>query len=572
MKKDKLRSSQGSLVETLERRCLYSAALTPAIQEDTVPRSLISDTKSKSAVWVEIENTGTTTSTGAGSISFILSSDGFAADGTVINTVKKKSLKIAPQKKLKIGIPLKAIPSLTSGVYTAVVEIITAAGNTTQSFATTSVEVAAAYASLTPSIVGPTMGGRGKYVSVPVSNGGNIAYHGKMTISIFASPSDVSSSSTLDIADDSNSPLVSQQFNLSIPSGATKKLQILLSPAQATQAGSGMSAQVTSSTGNVSSSNNILQTFVEAFEDSASGPSQYAYNDGEGNITIGIGSNITGKSGRNKIAAVFGDTVNYDWLVAGKDDQGNPYGLSAGQIEALYGYDINNAYNIAKAVIPAIDTLTTQQQTAIIDLAFNAPSYLQPTSKNGAYAHYGIDFVKDVNDGDWYAAGQDLTTFPRYNLPGEPGLITRSNAEIALLQDAHYHSTSTLNITADYDDGTTTTSGSGSGPVTTDIDLTGVFNSAQKTVMNTASGTVVYNLSATYYYTPDDPDDGEPSSRSEIVTRTFDISGPPSQVVGSTPGEGGVIDYVTVQVADSISGVFTSELDGDAFGPPSSFT
>jgi cyclophilin family peptidyl-prolyl cis-trans isomerase len=121
--------------------------LTESFAKLTVPTSVVAGSKTNAVAVVTITNTGNVASVGLDHISLYASTDGIAADGTLIKTLNKK-LSIKPGKSVNVTIPLGAYPLVSNGNYNIVAEVVDGYGATTQAASSSTVNIAAATADL----------------------------------------------------------------------------------------------------------------------------------------------------------------------------------------------------------------------------------------------------------------------------------------------------------------------------------------------------------------------------------------------------------------------------------------
>lgn len=125
------------------------------------------------------------------------------------------------------------------------------------------------------------------------------------------------------------------------------------------------------------------------------GSQSRAYEDTEGNITVGVGHNM-GKEGedpsqaeKDRFEAITG--ADFDDVKNGLVE------LTEAQIAALYASDFQKAETQAKNEIPNFDSLPLTIKTAILDLTFNMGSLSKFT-----------DLKEALSRGDWQQAAWDL--------------------------------------------------------------------------------------------------------------------------------------------------------------------
>lgn len=120
-----------------------------------------------------------------------------------------------------------------------------------------------------------------------------------------------------------------------------------------------------------------------------------AYEDTEGNITVGVGHNM-GKEGedpsqaeKDRFEAITG--ADFDDVKNGLVE------LTQAQIDALYASDFQKAENQARSEIQNFDNLPLTIKTAILDLTFNLGSLSKFT-----------DLKEALSRGDWQQAAWNL--------------------------------------------------------------------------------------------------------------------------------------------------------------------
>ena len=134
------------------------------------------------------------------------------------------------------------------------------------------------------------------------------------------------------------------------------------------------------------------------------------YDDGRGNKTIGIGHMLTSDS-KNIFQQLFGNTVNYDAVVSGKQQ------LTNQQVQTLANYDIDKHLNRARKSFPKFNTY---------------PYYIQRALLNSVYrGDTGMRTIKLINAGKWREAAVEYLNRHDYmnaQQLGIPGIVPRMNA------------------------------------------------------------------------------------------------------------------------------------------------
>lgn len=135
------------------------------------------------------------------------------------------------------------------------------------------------------------------------------------------------------------------------------------------------------------------------------------YRDGSGHPTIGVGHLITDRS-RGIFQELFGDSVNYDDIVAGKAS------LTPEQINNLFRYDVN--------------TRLTRQIPKVFPKFNTYPEYLQQALFDSHYrGDTGRKTTQLINQGKWSEAAKEYLNRRDYReaLQGgpNPGIVPRMN-------------------------------------------------------------------------------------------------------------------------------------------------
>lgn len=131
------------------------------------------------------------------------------------------------------------------------------------------------------------------------------------------------------------------------------------------------------------------------------------YDDGRGNLTIGVGHMIKPES-RQIFQQLFGDTVNYDKIISGQEK------LTDEQVNQLAKYDINIHLQRARKMFPKFDTY---------------PYYVKEALLNSVYrGDTGSKTMALINAGKWEEAAKEyLNRYDYRNADslGIPGIKQR---------------------------------------------------------------------------------------------------------------------------------------------------
>jgi len=135
------------------------------------------------------------------------------------------------------------------------------------------------------------------------------------------------------------------------------------------------------------------------------GKRNIVYNDSLGIPTIGVGFNLRRRDASSKIES-FG--LSYSDVLTGK------VSLTDEQIDTLLDADIETAINtIAKKLFPDFDTIDSDRQVILVDLAFNMGYSRLSKFKNTIAA---------INSGNWETAANELKDSIWYNQVGNRGV------------------------------------------------------------------------------------------------------------------------------------------------------
>ena len=144
-----------------------------------------------------------------------------------------------------------------------------------------------------------------------------------------------------------------------------------------------------------------------------------AYDDGAGNLTIGIGHLITPQS-RDIFRQLFGNNVNYNEIVSGQSE------LTNNQINTLARRDIDEHLDRARGIFPDLATYPGYFQEALVDSVYRGDMGPQTTSL--------------INNGEIAAAADEYINHAGYrSAPGRGmgGIVRRMDANReAMLQYA----------------------------------------------------------------------------------------------------------------------------------------
>lgn len=173
--------------------------------------------------------------------------------------------------------------------------------------------------------------------------------------------------------------------------------------------------------GSVSVSDSRLRAYITSFEKDV----PYPYLDTNGNLTVGVGSNLEPSAGGNaKIAIILGVANNAKhqrsieaaytkWKGEAAPFRARhhaPSVLTAGEDQTLLTYDLGNAlstairvtdrYNGVDATVFSDGTLNHRQQAALVDMYFNGA--IKGSRDRG--------FLHDLAQKQWHAAGEIMPT------------------------------------------------------------------------------------------------------------------------------------------------------------------
>ena len=185
--------------EPLESRQLLSASLAPAINQGltvtytktTLPTSVLSGSKIKGAVTLQLTNSATTNDTGVNTFAIYASADSVIdpTSDTLLGTLSKK-LNLKTGATTKVTIPVKSVLAPAAGDYNVLISATNAdtTTSTTELMPAPSLDVAASFVKLNP-VVGaasPTALTAGKPITlkVTITNSGNVNSTGTLTTEV----------------------------------------------------------------------------------------------------------------------------------------------------------------------------------------------------------------------------------------------------------------------------------------------------------------------------------------------------------------------------------------------------
>jgi uncharacterized repeat protein (TIGR03803 family) len=227
----KLTDSNGNISESTTGPTLTVAAPFIGFSETVIKTTLhptdVSGGKTSGLVFFKVTNGGNIASTGLSQVDLFLSSDGTAADGTLIRTVKMPIV-LRPGAGRTISLPLLSLPAVSDGSYNVVVQIIDHRGDVTQAASAGQYHLATPFISLVPSLGTEAIARNGSaVVTFTVTNDGNIAPNLASTVSLYASPDGNISDGAM---------LISRSEKLLLLPGQSRLLHLRLTAAQQSQA------------------------------------------------------------------------------------------------------------------------------------------------------------------------------------------------------------------------------------------------------------------------------------------------------------------------------------------------
>jgi len=113
------------------------------------------------------------------------------------------------------------------------------------------------------------------------------------------------------------------------------------------------------------------------------GYSEKVYDDGVGNLTIGVGHLITPNS-KSLFYKLFGDSVNFDDVKSGKTS------LDAKQVKILFSHDVQEHLKKAKRLFNSFDSYPLYLRQALLDSVYRGDT--------------GNNTRKLINQGKWEEA------------------------------------------------------------------------------------------------------------------------------------------------------------------------
>jgi hypothetical protein len=185
-------ANDGSLTPatTLGFAATIPGTVAPTILHSTLPAAAVGGTKLHSTVVVTETNTAANTASGSVTTEIFASEDGSMI---LLGTVTKR-VKVLANKSFSVSVPIKLIPASMSGTYSLESTVLDTLGNPSTSAAAGTLQVAAPFIKLSPTIskltLAPAVVGGGKSSAVAVinvTNSGNITSTGLTTIGIYAS-------------------------------------------------------------------------------------------------------------------------------------------------------------------------------------------------------------------------------------------------------------------------------------------------------------------------------------------------------------------------------------------------
>ena len=209
-------------------------AFTDETVTSTLTGAIVNGSTTKDTASLTLTNAGNIPSTGKTTVELLLSTDGTVASGTKIRTVSEQ-IALKPDQSRTVKFALGTLPSVTDGTYEIVAEVTDPKGNVTTAATATTVNPAAAFQSLTPTVSAIPLNGT---VTLTIANEGNTASKGVTIIKLYASATSTTTDATL---------LRTLRVNLRIAPGAARAIRIHLTPHQYIQVGieKNLVAQVT---------------------------------------------------------------------------------------------------------------------------------------------------------------------------------------------------------------------------------------------------------------------------------------------------------------------------------------
>jgi hypothetical protein len=197
--------------------------LVPTIAATTLPATNVIGGKTGAVARVTLTNGGTALRGALTSVQLLFSTDGRAADGIPIRTVKVRlSLKAGASRTVQV--PFLKLPAVAAGDYRLVARVVNADQTTAQASSAGAFALAEPFVSLVPSAASSVAGaGHVQAVSFVVSNVGNVAAKGSTTISLYGSTGTTVAGAAA---------VYSRKQALPLPAGRSRVFHIRLSAAK----------------------------------------------------------------------------------------------------------------------------------------------------------------------------------------------------------------------------------------------------------------------------------------------------------------------------------------------------
>jgi hypothetical protein len=184
-------------------------SLTESFTRLTLPAAVVAGSRTSAAAVVKVTNAGNVPSSGITSVGLYASTDGIAADGSLLKTLSRR-LVIQPGKFINLSVPLGAYPTVAAGDYEIIAQVVDPQSQVSSAASTSTVQISPAYINLTvANPAAPTTATTGKsiVVSLLLSNTGNVIAAGPLQIEFgFAA--------TADGSNPTNLPLITTQIHL----------------------------------------------------------------------------------------------------------------------------------------------------------------------------------------------------------------------------------------------------------------------------------------------------------------------------------------------------------------------
>ncbi len=176
-------------------------SLSDSITAVNLPSEVTGGTKTTAAASLELDNFGNVAATGPATIELFTSSDLGLDSGDSKITTMKLNLNIGSDRLQRVKVPLKLVPNVASGDYYVLAEVTDPDGNQSQAASLGFVKIDQAIVSLSATIgaVSPSTIkiSSTATMAVSITNNGNAASNGPMTIVLGLSSTGFSMSSTL---------------------------------------------------------------------------------------------------------------------------------------------------------------------------------------------------------------------------------------------------------------------------------------------------------------------------------------------------------------------------------------